>query len=176
MHLLQDLLEEIPSHFYGPVDASAPVEVDDESGVAKAIAADFYSAANITQARLPDASIGSMLQARGLVALLQAASHCAASVGQPESPVTDDKLNVYASVMDTIAQLLSLQPAIKLPWQPEEWLAHIIPSIAALPLTQAGFDCLAACNHALVALQHAAIVPAIDIDTRPAICGLTDKV
>lgn len=89
--------------------------------------------------------------------------------------MTDDRLSVYASVMDTVAQLLSLQPAIKLPWEPEEWLASIIPSTTALPLTQAGFDCLAACNHALVALQHASIEPAIDIDTRPAICGLTEK-
>lgn len=176
LQLLHEILEEIPNSFYGPPDAQTVTEANKSPGVGKTAAADFYSASNITEARLPDASIGPILHASGLQAVLKASACSAAPLASGQTRSTDEHLAVFSSLMDAIAQLLAQKASVRMDWQPDAWIQSVLPAISALPGTQAGFDCLAASLQALVALHRAPIEPALDIDTPQTVACLMDKV
>lgn len=176
LQLLHELLEEIPASFYGPPETQELTKIGDESGTAKAAAADFYSANNITEAHLPDASIGPVLHAHGVQALLNASATAARGVSTAQASCSEAQLSVFSSLLDAVAQLLAHKAAVHICWVPDAWIDVIIAAVSVLPGTQAGFDCLAASIHALAALHHAPMEPKLDIDSSHVMNCLVDKV
>lgn len=174
---MHELLEEIPPFFYGPADSQdQTVSFGEHGGVGKRIASDFYSASNIAEARLPDASMGPILHASGLDALLRATQSFVEALVSRQEGLSESDLALTSALMDVIAQLVSARSDLTLSWNPSSWLSAVSSTIDQMSGSQAGFDCLAASLHTLVALHHSAAQPVIDIDTQHIMTAFLNKV